>query len=79
MKTPLAQFNMSELTDIVVGMGEPKYRAKQLMRHIVAFDGFDEYTDIPKSLIQKLKADYVSRAVTEKTRHCRRRGDTLSV
>lgn len=68
MKTSLAQFSLSELTDIVVGMGEPKYRAKQLMRHIVAYDCFDEYTDIPKPLIEKLKAEYVDCALTEKTR-----------
>lgn len=68
MKTPLSDFGIDELSSLVTGLGEQKYRAKQLMRHIVAFDGFDEYTDLPKSFIEKLKENYVDCAVTEKTR-----------
>ncbi|MCH5165173.1 MAG: 23S rRNA (adenine(2503)-C(2))-methyltransferase RlmN [Clostridiales bacterium] len=68
MKTPLCDFDMDELTTLVENLGEQKYRAKQLMRHIVAFDCFDEYTDLPKTFISKLKESYIDRAVTEKTR-----------
>ena len=68
MKTPLCDFSLDKLTELIVGLGEPKYRAKQIMRHIVAFDSFDEYTDIPKALIEKLKENYIDRAVREKTR-----------
>ncbi len=66
--TALSEFTLDELTALVETMGEPKYRAKQLMRHIVAFDSYDEYTDIPKALIEKLKSQYTDRAVREKTR-----------
>lgn len=68
MKMPLCQFDMGELAEIVQASGEPKYRAKQLMRHITAYDSFDEYTDLPKSFIAKLKENYVDRCLTEKTR-----------
>ena len=66
--TALSEFTLDELTALVETMGEPKYRAKQLMRHIVAFDSYDEYTDITKALIEKLKSQYTDRAVREKTR-----------
>ncbi len=68
MKKLLADLNISELTEIVLSLGEPKYRAKQIYRHITAYDGYDEYTDIPKALIEKLRAEYADRALTEKTR-----------
>lgn len=64
----LADMNMSELQSLVEGFGQPKYRAKQLMRHIVAFDEFSEYTDLPKAFIAQLTEQYVDRAVTEKSR-----------
>lgn len=66
--TALCDNTLDELTALAEGLGEPKYRAKQLMRHIVAFDSYDEYTDIPKALIAKLRERYADRAVREKTR-----------
>lgn len=68
MKRPLSDFDLDELTKIVTDLGEPKYRAKQLMRHITAFDSFDEYTDIPKAVTARLSETYADRAVREKTR-----------
>ena len=64
----LADLDMSELTDVVISLGEPKYRAKQIMRHIVAYDSYDEYTDIPKAMIEKLRESYADKALVEKTR-----------
>lgn len=66
--TALCEFGLSELIDVVAAMGEPKYRAKQLMRHITAYDSFDEYTDIPKKLIEKLKCEYIDRPLKENSR-----------
>ena len=66
--TTLAEYTLDELSEIVQGLGEQKYRAKQLMRHIVAYDPFDEYTNIPKALVNKLKERYLDRALCEKTR-----------
>ncbi len=68
MKKILADLSLEELYELVNSFGQPKYRAKQLMRHIVAFDGFSEYTDIPKSFIAELSENYIDRAITEKTR-----------
>lgn len=69
MSKLLSDLDFQSLAELVESYGEPKYRAKQLMRHIVNFDSFDEYTDIPKSFIVKLVSDgYVDRALKEKTR-----------
>lgn len=68
MKTPLCNLYIDELTALVEKYGQPKYRAKQLMRHIVAYDCFDEYTDLPKSFIAQLGEEYSARPLTEVTR-----------
>lgn len=68
--TPLAEYSLDELSEIVTSLGEPKYRAKQIMRHVVSFDGFDEYTDIPKTLISKLSENYLDRCLREVSRVC---------
>lgn len=68
MKTPLCDFTIEELTELMLSYGEKAYRAKQLMRHITAYDAFEEYTDIPKALIEKLKENYSDRALAENTR-----------
>lgn len=68
MKTPLCENTLDELTELVQFFGQPKYRAKQIMGHIVQYDSFDEYTDIPKAFIAQLKEKYLDRALTEKTR-----------
>ncbi len=65
---PLADFSLEELTELVESMGEKKYRAKQLMRHIVAYDSFDEYTDLPKTFINSLRENYIDRVLVENTR-----------
>lgn len=66
--TALCEYDINELTDIVLELGEKKYRAGQLMRHITAFDCFEEYTDIPKAFIAKLKESYTDRPIKLKTR-----------
>lgn len=65
MKTPLCDLNIDELTALVEKYGQPKYRAKQLMRHIAAYDSFDEYTDLPKSFIAQLDCEYAARPLAE--------------
>ena len=64
----LADLDMSGLEQLVASMDEPKYRAKQLMRHITAYDGCDGITDLPKTFVKQLSESYVVRALTEKTR-----------
>ncbi|MDE5562069.1 MAG: 23S rRNA (adenine(2503)-C(2))-methyltransferase RlmN [Clostridiales bacterium] len=68
MKTPLCDFNIDEITALVEKFGQPKYRAKQLMRHISAYDSFDEYTDLPKNFIAQLEDEFTARPLTEVTR-----------
>lgn len=68
MRTPLAEYNINGLTELVESLGEPKYRARQLLRHVTSYDAFESYTDMPKSFIEKLKERYIDRAATEKTR-----------
>ncbi len=68
MKKALCDFSMTELEAIVAEAGERAYRAGQLMRHIIAYDSFEEYTDLPKTFIAYLKERYIDRPLTEKTR-----------
>lgn len=68
MRKLLSDLDWAELAELVESLSEPKYRAKQIMRHIVAYDSFDEYTDIPKQLRSKLADSYIDRALTEITR-----------
>ncbi|MBD5131665.1 MAG: 23S rRNA (adenine(2503)-C(2))-methyltransferase RlmN [Clostridiales bacterium] len=68
MKKLLADLNLDELTELMASFGQPKYRAKQIMAHIVAYDSFDEYTDIPKALRASLAEEYADRVLTENTR-----------
>jgi 23S rRNA (adenine2503-C2)-methyltransferase len=68
-KMDLKSLNLEELTGFVESLGEKPFRAKQLYEWIhqkLAAD-FDEMTNIPKSLKEKLKesADYVSLRVVE--------------
>ena len=55
-RVPLLDLNRAELTDIVVGLGEPTFRAQQIwdwIYHQYAGD-FDAMTNLPKSLREKL-------------------------
>ena len=48
----------NEIEDILAGLGEPKYRAKQVFKWLGRGVGsIDEMSDIPKSLREKLKTD----------------------
>ena len=51
---------LPELTEAVVALGEPKFRAKQLYEwmHKKMAGSYDEMTNIPKSLKEKLSASY---------------------
>lgn len=68
MKTLLCDLSYERLTELVTDMGEPKYRAEQIMRHVTAFDPFDSYTDLPVRFIEKLKENYIDIPLSEKTR-----------
>lgn len=59
MKKNLKDFTESELEEIVVSMGEKKFRAKQLFKWL--YDGaetYDEMKNIPKGLRERLAEEY---------------------
>ena len=55
-KFHLTAFSKDELTAFVQTIGEPKYRARQIFKHIHErrLSSFSEMTDLPKSLREKL-------------------------
>ncbi len=64
MKTDIKSLNLDELTAYIETLGEKKFRAKQLYEwmHVHLARNYDEMSNIPKSLKEKLQrdADYVS-------------------
>ncbi len=54
-KLDLRSFSLDEITDLIAGLSEPKFRALQIFKWIQSgVDSFDEMTNIPVSLRQKL-------------------------
>lgn len=68
MRTLICDHTLDELAEIVERFGQPKYRAKQIMRHIAMYDDYDEYTDLPKSFISQLEGEYIARPLEEVAR-----------
>ena len=59
MKKNLKDFTLTELEEMLVDIGEPKFRAKQIFKWL--YDGaenFGEMTNIPKGLVEKLDCEY---------------------
>ena len=59
MKKNLKDFTLKELEEILVGLGEPKFRAGQIFKWL--YDGaesFDDMTNVPKKLRDKLGVEY---------------------
>ena len=57
-------YNLQQMQDALVAMGEPKYRAKQIYSNFAAGKGISEMTDIPLSLREKLLENYCDAPVT---------------
>ncbi len=60
MTTSIRSLDMEALADIVEGYGQPRYRAKQLHEwlHTHNVSSYDEMTNVPKSLREKLIEDW---------------------
>lgn len=59
MKKNLKDYTLSELEEILINLGEAKFRSKQIFKWI--YDGaecFDDMKNIPKSLREKLDNEY---------------------
>lgn len=53
-KTDIAGMTLSELTEYIVSLGEPKYRAKQIFDWIQKGESFDGMKNVPAALKEKL-------------------------
>lgn len=59
MKKNLRDYTISELEEILSELGEPKFRAKQIFKWLYEeIDSFEDMSNIPKSLKEKLERDY---------------------
>ncbi|MCX7904206.1 MAG: 23S rRNA (adenine(2503)-C(2))-methyltransferase RlmN [Caloramator sp.] len=55
----IRDLSLMEIEKFIVGLGEPKFRAKQIYKWINnGVEDFDEMTDIPKKLRDKLKENF---------------------
>ncbi|MCR5215649.1 MAG: 23S rRNA (adenine(2503)-C(2))-methyltransferase RlmN [Lachnospiraceae bacterium] len=66
MATDLKSLNYEELTEYVLGLGEPKFRAKQLYEwmHVKRVDSLEAMTNLPKSFKEKLSEDGIYTTLT---------------
>jgi 23S rRNA (adenine2503-C2)-methyltransferase len=67
VKKDIRQISLSELQDIFVGMGEKKFRAKQVYEWLwkKSAQSFEEMTNLSKSLRQFLEANFVINGIIE--------------
>lgn len=65
----IKSLNLAELTEYLTGLGEKTFRAKQIYQwmHVRGVSSFDEMTDIPKKLREKLQEDCVLTALRQET------------
>jgi 23S rRNA (adenine2503-C2)-methyltransferase len=56
----IRDLSLKEIEEFIVSLGEPKFRAKQILKWIIiGIEDFDEMTDIPKKLRDKLKENFI--------------------
>lgn len=55
--TDIKSLNLDELTEYIISLGEPRFRAKQLFEwmHVKLVSGYDEMSNIPQKLKDKLR------------------------
>jgi 23S rRNA (adenine2503-C2)-methyltransferase len=71
-KKDIRQMSQAELTDLFAGMGEPKFRAKQVYQWLweKGVHSFEEMTNLSKALREKLDQHFVINAiVADKIQH----------
>ncbi len=56
----IKSYSLTELTEEIASLGEPKFRAKQIYdwMHVKCARSFDDMTNVPKQLISTLKENY---------------------
>lgn len=67
-KTDILSLLPSELENFITSLGEPKFRAKQVLNWLYkSVDSFAEMTNLPKNLIQKLEdTSFINRLTVER-------------
>jgi 23S rRNA (adenine2503-C2)-methyltransferase len=70
-KTCLTGLSKEELAEFVTGIGEPKYRARQIFKglHERRLRAFDEMTDLPKAFREKLNETAEIATLTVESRY----------
>lgn len=60
MKTDIKSLPLDSIFNIVKNMGQPSFRAKQIFTwlHKFGVDSFDEMSNLPKAMREKLAEDY---------------------
>ena len=67
MKTDVLSMTLSELTEYIISLGEPRYRAEQVWGWLYKGAKFADMSNIPKTLVEKLEENaYVSAAEVKK-------------
>ncbi|MDE6473727.1 MAG: 23S rRNA (adenine(2503)-C(2))-methyltransferase RlmN [Clostridia bacterium] len=62
-KSLLIDLSIEEIENITVGLGEPKFRAKQLWQWLVKGAEFSQMSNLPKGFLDKLSQDYIAQGV----------------
>ncbi len=63
MKKVLADYNYEQLEQIVVDLGQPKFRAKQLWDWIVKGYNLDEMSNLPANFVNLLSQQYIAQGI----------------
>lgn len=64
MKKVLADLSLDELTEYLSSIGQPKYRASQILNGVLNYKDLDEMTNIPKELKNRLAEDFYVKGLT---------------
>ncbi len=64
MKTDLRSLTFSEIENMLLSMGEAKFRARQLYPAVFKYDSLDEITTLSKDLRKKLSENYFIDSLT---------------
>ncbi|MCR5203035.1 MAG: 23S rRNA (adenine(2503)-C(2))-methyltransferase RlmN [Lachnospiraceae bacterium] len=74
----LKDFSLSELEALMEEIGEKKFRAKQIYEwlHVKLCESYEDMTNIPKALKEKLAKDYTVSAAKISITQVSKRGDT---
>jgi 23S rRNA (adenine2503-C2)-methyltransferase len=80
-KNALLDLSLEELTEVVAGLGQPAYRARQIWEWVYKkfAIAFDEMANLPKALREKLAGQWIISPLESATRILSQDGDTQKV